>query len=156
MTTFHMKTEKDLQAPIETVDCSQKIWPIYRLVYDDDHRLVIMEDGARDVQAEIDANAARVVSLSELCDGLPGGSPLEKLNYALENGLLPKSSEGDTVTDLTEIPGSITDLANTGNAARSMLGGQKGNLEELINAMVKEALAKQEAAQSESAAEGEK
>lgn len=149
MTTFPMKTEKELKAPIATVDCSQRIWPIYRLVYDDDHRLVIMEDGARDVQAEIEANAARVVSLSELCEGLPGEGPLEKLNYALENGLLPKAPEGDQVTDLTEVPSSITDVANTGNAARAMLGGQKGNLEELINALVKQALAEQSAAASE-------
>lgn len=154
MKVFKHKTEKEI-GKVEACDLSQRIWPVYKLEYDENHRLVIVHEGEHDVQAEIEANAARVVSLSELCEGLPGEGPLEKLNYALENGILPQSQEGEGVNDFTEIPGSITDLANTGNAARAMLGGQKGNLEDLINAMVKEALAKQQAATTE-AAEGDK
>lgn len=153
MTTWHYATKLP---KLVKVDLSQRLFPRQKMAYDNKHRLVIVDDGVEDVQASIEA--ASCVSLSELCAGMPGRSPLEKLNNALESGLLGdvKSTSGDVVQDLTEIPTSLGDIVNTQAQARAAAGGKSGDLTHIINQIVKEALAQQaSAAKTSDTAKGE-
>lgn len=131
---------------VVSVDLSRRLYNRRKLAYDDKHRLIIIDDGVQDVQASIEA--ANCVSLAELCASMPGKSPLEKLDSALQSGLLGSVPEGESgkINDFTSMPSSVDELANVGIAARSALGGKKGDLAFLINEFVKEALAKQQAA----------
>lgn len=154
MTTFKLnKTVPEVVAH----DFSQRIFPKYKLGYDENHRIVILQDGVEDVQAKIEANAANCPSLAEICENQPGNGPLEKLYSAIESGMLPPPVDSDQVNDFTEAPESITEMVNTANAARSLLGGKAGNLEELIKEKVAAEIAKyqEEAAKAAPSEKGE-
>lgn len=140
---------------VKGIDLSQRLYERRKLSYDENHRLVIVPDGVEDVQASIDA--ASCLSLSELCASMPGRGPLEKLNAALDSGILGDVSRGDpgSVNDFTEAPQNIQDLYDAGRAAREIVG-QKGDLAALINEYVKKAMSELSAQSKASEGENEK
>lgn len=152
METFKYKKDTEIVA----VDCSQRIYPDLALGYDENHDIVIVKKGEKDIQALIEAAAANVPSLAELCASMPGSTPLQKLNSAIETGVLPKVDTSGDVQDFTEVPESIGDFARTGQAAKKALGTSKdiaSLVDELIAARL-EQMKKADAAKAE-AKEGE-
>lgn len=153
METF--KTKKKFPE-IVAVDLSRRIYPDYALGYDENHDIVIIDKGEKDIQARIEAAAANVPSLAELCAPMPGDTPLQKLNSAIESGLLAKVDTSGDVQDFSEVPESIGDFARTGQEARKALGTSKdiaSLVDELIAARL-EQIKKAEASKAE-AKEGE-
>lgn len=145
MTTFVYKTQIDAAK----VDCSRRIYPDLHLGYDENHCIVIINRGNYDVQAKIDAAAAGVPSLAELCDQCPGNTPAEKLNNALSSGLIPDAPHNDGVTDYTEIPESINDFAAAGLKARGALNGT--DFQTLLKQLVDDAIKAQSSAAASAA-----
>lgn len=151
METFKMRTK--VPEPV-ALDFSDPLVPDLALGFDENHQVVIVDRGMKDLQAHIDAAGAHCPSLAELCKGVPGRTPLEQLSNAIDAGLLPATQVSDQVVDLTDLPTSIGDLANTGRAAQKVLGSQK-DIATLVDELVKARLAEQEA-KKEAAAQAEK
>lgn len=149
METFRMRT----QAPeAVALDFSDPLVPDLKLGFDENHDVVIIDNGMKDLQARIDAAGANVPSLAELCQGLPGDTPLQQLQSAIDGGLLPATKSGDEVVDLSDVPTSIGDLANTGRAAQKVLGSSK-DIATLVDELVKARLDEIEKAKAASTAE---
>lgn len=141
----------------EACDLSRKVVETYKLGFDESHHLTIMPGPKVDLQARIDAAAAHVQSLGEICASLPGDTPAQQLQSALDSGLIPAAPEGDAVTDLTEIPETINDFANAGLEARVAVnrpGDFKNMLKSILLEIQKESEAK--AAKPAEAQEGDK
>lgn len=133
------------------LDFSNPLVPDLSLGYDENHDIVIIDNGFKNVQEIIEAAGANVPSLSEICQNMPGDTPLQKLNAAIDSGVLPRVDSSGDVQDFTQVPESIGDLARTGQEARKALGTSKdiaSLVDELIAARLEE-LKKAEAAKAE-------
>lgn len=155
METFQLKTKKQLD-DVQAFDLSKRLYPDLTLGYDEHHDIVIIDRGMKDIQARIEAAAANVPSLAELCAGLPGDTPLQQLQNAIDAGILPQVDTSGDVVDYTEVPESIGDFVRTGQEARKVLGSDK-DIASLVNDLVEKRLAelKAEEAAKASAEKGE-
>lgn len=136
---------------VVALDFSDPLVPDLKLGYDENHDIVIIQNGLKDLQARIDAAGANIPTLAELCANMPGDTPLQKLNAAIESGVLPKVDASGDVVDYSQVPESIGDLARTGQEARKALGTSKDIatlVDELIAARLEE-IKKAEAAKAE-------
>lgn len=148
MQTFKLK-QKD--PDVVALDFSDPLVPDLKLGYDENHDIVIIDNGMKDLQARIDAAGANVPTLAELCEHMPGDTPLQKLQSAIDGGVLPKVDTSGDVVDYTQVPESIGDFARTGQEARKALGSSKdiaSLVDELIAARIEE-IKKAEAAKAE-------
>ena len=122
MTTLKIR-KKD--PDVVAFDFSDPLVPDLKLGYDENHDIVIIDNGMKDLQARIDAAGANVPTLAELCENMPGNTPLQKLQSAIDGGVLPKVDGSGDVVDYTDVPETIGDFARTGQEAKKVLGSSK-------------------------------
>lgn len=96
---------RDNLPPVIKVDASNKKEAVYDWDYNDDQRCfepVLV--GYRDPQGEIDA--VKYETLAQMLERMPGDNQLDKLKFAVKNGVVPLSPEDNTgaITDLTGLP----------------------------------------------------
>lgn len=96
--------------------------------YDFDYKegeLIVVKVGQKDPQAEI--TAAKVETIGEMLDRMPGKTPFEKVGIAVSNGVVdPNIHSG--VMDLSQVPNSVVEAQETLKKARAQAAAMPKDL----------------------------
>lgn len=101
----------DNPPPVIECDASNKPVPVYDWIYNEENKQVEpVKVGERDPQADI--NAARCETLSEVMARMPGKTHLDKLNNAVNLGIIKPGEKDGSVTDLRAVkPDFVENMA---------------------------------------------
>lgn len=140
--------------PVIKCDVSNKPVDVYGWKRDDAGEMQPVKIGTRDLDAEI--QAARCETLPEMMARMPGNSPVEKVQAAVNLGLIVPTPDDKNTYDLTHEPADLVEamlLQKKAEAAYQSLpqeirDAEGSTIEEKLKNFVEKAKKAQEAAQS--------